>query len=85
MTILKQYLRVASLGAALSMSACAVDVTGPPLPPPPPDVVVAVEDQPYYVQGPWYTVNGYRHVWVGGHWRRHHHQRLWVHGTYRRR
>jgi hypothetical protein len=84
--MLKPYLLVILLGVTLSMSNCTVDVAGPPLPPPPPPgVVIAVEDRPYYVHGPWYVVNGYRRVWVGGHWHRHNHGRVWVHGTYRRR
>jgi hypothetical protein len=85
MIMLKQYLTVVSLGATLSLSGCAVDVVGPPVPPPPPGVVIAVEDRPYYVHGPWYVVYGHRYYWVGGHWRTYHHGRVWVHGTYRRR
>ena len=45
-------------------------------------VSVAIGDRPYYVNGPVYYVGPVRHVWVPGHWTRHHHHRVWVHGYY---
>ena len=41
--------------------------------------VVVAEDQPYYIHGPGYWVNGVYWVWVPGHWGRHHY---WVRGHY---
>ena len=79
---MKPYLTIIVLGAVLCTGACAVEVAGPV---PPPGVVVAVDDRPFYIHGPWYVVDGHRWVWVGGHWviRRGH--RVWVHGAYVRR
>jgi len=70
----------ALLGVLLWTGGCAPVVVGPP--PPPPGVVVAVEDRPYYVHGPYYVVQGRRWVWVAGHWRIVHHHRVWIHGRY---
>jgi hypothetical protein len=41
-----------------------------------------VEDQPYYVHGPYYVDHGHRWVWAGGHWGHRHGRRIWVHGHY---
>ena len=76
-----------SLLALLAVDACAPYYAGPPAPPPPPGpvvggVTVAVEDQPYYVHGPYYYVRGQRWVWVHGHWAWRHGRRVWVHGRY---
>jgi hypothetical protein len=46
-------------------------------------VSVAVGDQPYYVHGPGYWYGHAYYVWVPGHWRWYHHQRVWIHGHYR--
>ena len=43
---------------------------------------IEVGDRPYYNRGPYYHHNGYRMVWVAGHWGPRHH---WVHGHYVRR
>jgi len=43
---------------------------------------IDVGDQPYYVHGPGYWVNGVYWVWVPGHWGPHH---RWIHGHYVRR
>lgn len=68
------------LGITLFTSACVV---GPPVPPPPsPRFVVAVDDRPYYVRGPYYLEHGRRYVWVNGHWTRRNGRRVWVHGHY---
>jgi hypothetical protein len=70
---------IVSLGVAMLASACAPVVVGPP---PGPGVVVAVEDRPYYVRGPYYFEHGRHWVWVGGHWGHRHHHRIWIHGRY---
>jgi hypothetical protein len=74
-----------SLGAVMSVGACAPYYAGPPGPPPPGPVVtgvVAVEDRPYYVRGPYYIEHGRRYVWVRGHWGWRHGRRFWIHGRY---
>ena len=43
---------------------------------------IDVGDQPYYVHGPGYWVNGVYWVWVPGHRGPHGH---WIHGHYARR
>ena len=48
-------------------------------------VYVEIGDRPYYNHGPYYWRHGYRWVWVPGHYRWHHHYRVWVHGYYARR
>jgi hypothetical protein len=70
------------LGLVMLLSACAPApyYYGPAGPPP--GVVVAVDDQPYYVHGPYYIEHGHRWVWVGGHWGHRHGRRIWVHGHY---
>ena len=69
------------LGLVTLLSACApAPYYGPAAPPP--GVVVAVEDRPYYVRGPYYIEHGRRWVWVGGHWGHRHGRRVWVHGHY---
>jgi hypothetical protein len=68
------------IGVVLSIDACApVAVVGPP---PRAGIVVAVEDRPYYVRGPYYVAHGRRWVWVSGHWAWRHYRRVWVHGHY---
>ena len=67
-------------GILLCTSSCVVETPGPPLPGP--RVVVAVEDRPYYVRGPYYLERGHRYVWLSGHWVRRHGRRVWVHGHY---
>jgi hypothetical protein len=79
--VMKPFLRLISLMTVFWINGCAVDVVAPP----PSGVVIAVEDRPYYVHGPWYVVEGRRWVWVHGHWSHHHHRRAWVHGRYVRR
>jgi len=71
---------ILSLGIVFLASACAPVVVGPPGAAP--GVVVAVEDRPYYVHGPYYVEHGHRWVWVHGHWAWHHHHRVWIHGRY---
>jgi len=77
---------ILSLGAVLTLGACAPYYAGPPGPPPPPGPVVtgvvAIEDRPYYVRGPYYIEGGRRFVWVPGHWGRRHGHRVWIHGRY---
>ena len=68
------------LGVVMLASACAPVVYAPPGPQP--GVVVAVEDQPYYVRGPYYIEHGRRWVWIGGHWGHRHGRRIWIHGHY---
>jgi len=46
-------------------------------------IVVEIGDRGYYNRGPYYFSNGYRHVWVPGHWSRN--RRHWIHGHYVRR
>ena len=77
-------LAIALLGAVVLLDgACTSYYAGPPAPPPPgPSVVVAVEDQPYYVHGPFYWYGGRRYVWVAGHWGHRHGKRVWIHGRY---
>jgi WXXGXW repeat (2 copies) len=73
-------LLILSLGVLLGTSGCVV---GPPAPPPAGGgFVVAVEDRPYYVRGPYYLEHGRRYVWINGHWARRHGRRVWVHGHY---
>ncbi|MBV9009772.1 MAG: YXWGXW repeat-containing protein [Verrucomicrobia bacterium] len=48
-------------------------------------VNVDVQDRPYYVHGPGYYVGRRYYVWVPGHWGWRHHNRVWIHGRYRRR
>lgn len=67
------------LAITLFTSACVV---GPPVPPAGPGFVVAVEDRPYYVRGPYYLEHGRRYVWINGHWARRHGHRVWIHGHY---
>lgn len=71
---------------ALVAGACAPyygpNYYGAAPPPPAPGVAVAVEDQPYYVHGPYYYYGGTRYVWVAGHWGHRHGHRVWVHGRY---
>lgn len=67
-------------GVLLCTGGCAPVVYEPAGPQP--GYVVAVEDRPYYVHGPYYIENGRRWVWVTGHWGRHHGRRFWVHGHY---
>lgn len=43
---------------------------------------IEIGDRGYYNHGPYYYANGYRMVWVPGHWGHHH---RWVHGYYVRR
>jgi hypothetical protein len=43
---------------------------------------IELGDRPYYTHGPYYHYNGYRMVWVPGHWGHHH---RWIHGQYVRR
>ena len=78
---MKKYL-ILSLGVVLLVGACAPVVVEPTGPPPPVGVVVAVEDRPYYVRGPFYLEHGRRWVWVNGHWGWRHHHRVWIHGRY---
>ena len=73
---------ILSLGIVLLISACAPVVVGPSGPPPTAGVVVAVDDRPYYVRGPYYLERGRRWVWVNGHWGWRHHHRVWIHGRY---
>jgi hypothetical protein len=69
------------LGMVTLLSACApAPYYGPAAPPP--GVVVAVEDRPYYVRGPYYVEHGRRWVWVAGHWGHRHGRRVWIHGHY---
>jgi len=69
------------LGLVTLLSACApAPYYGPAAPPT--GVVVAVEDRPYYVRGPYYIEHGHRWVWVGGHWGHRHGRRVWIHGHY---
>ena len=80
---MKKFL-ILAVGAVLGVDACA-PYYAPPAPPPPGPVVtgvVAVEDRPYYVHGPYYIVQGQRWVWVHGHWGWHHGRRVWIHGRY---
>ena len=48
-------------------------------------VHVEVGDRPYYIHGPGYWVGPVYYVWVPGHWERHHHHKVWIHGHYVRR
>ncbi len=78
--IMKSWL-ILLLGLVTLLSACApAPYYGPAAPPP--GVVVAVEDRPYYVRGPYYIEHGHRWVWVGGHWGHRHGRRVWIHGHY---
>lgn len=43
---------------------------------------IEIGDRGYYNHGPYYYSDGYRMVWVPGHWGHHH---RWVHGYYVRR
>lgn len=43
---------------------------------------IEIGDQPYYLHGPGYWSGGVYYIWVPGHWERHHHHRVWVHGYY---
>jgi len=45
-------------------------------------LVIEVGDRPYYLHGPGYWSGGVYYVWVPGHWVRHRHHRVWVHGYY---
>jgi hypothetical protein len=74
-------LLILSLGVLLCADACYVGTPGPPAPSGG-GFVVAVEDRPYYVRGPYYIDHGRRYVWISGHWARHHGRRVWVHGHY---
>ncbi|MEO6969553.1 MAG: hypothetical protein ABI217_01495 [Chthoniobacterales bacterium] len=72
---------ILSLGVVMLTGACAPVVVGPP-PGPAPGVVIAVEDRPYYVRGPYYIEHGRRWAWVRGHWGHRHGKRFWIHGRY---
>jgi hypothetical protein len=43
---------------------------------------IEIGDQPYYLHGPGYWSGGVYYIWVPGHWERHRHHRVWVHGYY---
>ena len=45
-------------------------------------VSIGIGDRPYYVHGPCYYYGPVRYVWIPGHWVRHHHHYVWIHGYY---
>jgi hypothetical protein len=43
---------------------------------------IEIGDRGFFTRGSGYWENGIYYVWIPGHWRRHHHRRVWVHGHY---